>query len=236
MDNGRYAKLEAILSETEAVLPQEQQDYLSASIAQLREENAQLSTRNEQLQEQSERDERTGIYNYVKFERDLRAAIKRIERKMKDGSFVPTKHDVSLLMIDLDGFKEYNATHLHEEGNVMLRQVAQTLSGGLREEERHHIYRYGGDEFAVLLPDTDPETGITVAQRLRRRVERYCNPITVSIGVSNYRLLCEQATQLVKSADKAMYRAKQTGKNRIGQYRRRLEGIDSSVELVPVKN
>jgi diguanylate cyclase (GGDEF)-like protein len=126
-----------------------------------------------------------------------------------------TGQPVSLLMIDIDHFKRINDTEGHQAGDAVLRRVGQTLASGLRPVDL--LARYGGEEFAVLLPGLETEAACAVGERLRLAIERDRSgmsiPTTVSVGVSS---LGAGATleALVKRADQALYRAKQSGRNR----------------------
>ncbi len=156
-----------------------------------------------QLISSNERDGLTGIYNRRKFDQDLEIEISRTNR---------TGRDVSLFMIDIDHFKKCNDTYGHQEGDRILREVAQCLVRTLRPYDAGNVYRYGGEEFTVLLLDTTNEGGIQTVERLRRNIEEECG-VTVSIGVSNYKGICENGEDLVRSADNALYEAKDRGRN-----------------------
>jgi len=126
-----------------------------------------------------------------------------------------TGQALSVLMIDVDHFKRLNDEHGHRAGDVVLRDVAQTLASGLRPVDL--LARYGGEEFAVLLPGLGSQTAIAVAERLRQAVEAgraQDRPgATVSVGVAS---LCadESLPAILGRADAALYRAKQSGRNR----------------------
>ncbi len=165
----------------------------------------------------NERDGLTNVYNRRKFDMDLGIEVQRAYR---------TERDVSLFMIDIDHFKKYNDTHGHPEGDRILKELTQCLTGNLRPYDAANVYRYGGEEFTVLLPDTTNENGIEIAERLRNAVEQNCG-ITISMGVANYivhtnhrTILDGEETRkrgdvLVKSVDKALYRAKKAGRNMV---------------------
>jgi diguanylate cyclase (GGDEF)-like protein len=126
----------------------------------------------------------------------------------------------SLLMIDVDHFKLLNDTHGHLTGDEVLRRVARVLRQQLRPQDL--LARYGGEEFALLLPNTDAETAVAVADRLRSAIadpdseeaSRSLPAATVSIGVATARSAVS-LSELMSQADAAMYRAKQTGRNRV---------------------
>ncbi|MDD3030155.1 MAG: GGDEF domain-containing protein [Alphaproteobacteria bacterium] len=129
---------------------------------------------------------------------------------------------VSLLMVDIDWFKKFNDRHGHLVGDQVLRLVAKTLVENLKG--RDIIARYGGEEFVILLPDTRVEDAERVAEHLRvslatkqitkRGSNEVVGAVTISIGVSEYKL-GDEGEALVARADKALYEAKQTGRNRV---------------------
>jgi len=154
-------------------------------------------------------DELTGLYNYRFFQKRLQEETARAKR---------CAGTLSLLMIDLDHFKKVNDVLGHQEGNRHLQQVAAVFKKELRETDV--ICRFGGEEFAVLLPDVDLKGALLAAERLRQAVEdkftqkRKKPQVTISIGVSNYPKQAGSMEELVKLADLALYRAKESGRNR----------------------
>jgi diguanylate cyclase (GGDEF)-like protein len=126
----------------------------------------------------------------------------------------------TLLMIDLDTFKQVNDRRGHLVGDAVLRRTAQQVASVLRPQDL--LARYGGDEFTVLLPNVDEEQGMAIAERIRELVAcSAANPaddelaaVTVSIGLATARTPVSLAA-LVEAADRALYRAKSAGKNRV---------------------
>ena len=125
---------------------------------------------------------------------------------------------LSLLMVDIDSFKKFNDSHGHQTGDEVLRLIAQTLGKTLRQMDL--AARFGGEEFAVLLPGTRLKDATTVAERLRARVAGetyYCGGkvlrVTISLGLASV-LSDEDAATLIKRADEALYAAKNAGRNR----------------------
>ena len=154
------------------------------------------------LKQVIEVDETTGIYNKRKFNKDIKAEVKRAEN---------TGKDLSLLLIDIDDFKHYNDTNGHYTGDLLLNQVSQAIKDHLKQYD--HVYRYGGEEIACLLPNTNLTQGHTIAERLRTLIQK-TTPITISIGIANYKGNTHTTKQLIEKADKALYKAKHNGKNK----------------------
>jgi diguanylate cyclase (GGDEF)-like protein len=121
------------------------------------------------------------------------------------------RHAMSLLLIDLDDFKAINDRFGHAQGDEALRQVAQTIDASIRSIDA--AGRFGGEEFLVLLPETDVHGALVVAERIRDSVEEM-GLATVSIGVAERGTDLSERAQLVAAADEALYRAKRAGKNR----------------------
>jgi diguanylate cyclase (GGDEF)-like protein len=125
-----------------------------------------------------------------------------------------------MLLLDIDNFKEYNDTYGHLEGDKVLVRIGKIIHTCLRKMDT--AYRYGGEEFTIILPGTPGEEAKTVAERLRAAVAaedlgRGKNPstrITISVGVTQYRRE-EAISSFVQRADQAMYNSKQAGRNRV---------------------
>jgi len=161
-----------------------------------------------------EKDGLTGVYNRLRFNADYKRETSRVKRAENRGK------DVTLIMMDIDNFKDYNDTHGHPAGDEVLRKVAQCLDSCIRDQDS--VYRYGGEEFAVLATDTTTEEGFAIGERLRAAVEELSlgtlPGVTVSVGVSNYKGTCSEPEQLVEFADQALYAAKNAGRNRVRVY------------------
>ncbi|MBI5587475.1 MAG: diguanylate cyclase [Deltaproteobacteria bacterium] len=157
----------------------------------------------EKTRELSLCDPLTGLANrrlmYIELERNI-AKVRRY-----GGPF-------SLIMIDIDNFKEYNDTHGHLAGDALLAEFSALLTVSTREMDMRA--RYGGEEFLVLLPDTDIKTAQVVAERIRRAAEQK-GDVTVSLGVAAYDTGIKQGVEIVNKADDALYRAKCNGRNRV---------------------
>jgi two-component system cell cycle response regulator len=119
-------------------------------------------------------------------------------------------------MIDIDHFKELNDTHGHIAGDSMLKWVASQLKSALRLGDE--VGRFGGEEFLAVLPETDPDAALLVAERIRSRIADSSSDgisTTVSIGVSTLGQKHESTEQLIEDADRALYEAKRRGRNRV---------------------
>ncbi len=166
----------------------------------------------ERVQDLTIRDDWTGLYN-ARFLHDF--LTDESERARRHGT------SWSVVFLDLDNFKTINDTHGHGAGSGTLRRVAGRLQGLARLTDR--VVRYGGDEFVVILPDTDKAGALRFAERARVHLEasRFEGladvPIEVcaSLGVSSYPGDGETGDDLLEAADRAMYRAKEAGRNRV---------------------
>jgi len=159
-------------------------------------------------------DEMTNVYNYRYFKRFLEDYLEKCDADKGDNA--------TLLFVDLDNFKAFNDTYGHKEGDKLLKEVAQIFKQSIRP--RDVICRYGGDEFAIVLPDTRGKIGLNVAERLRQRLEhkKYAiegtnEIVTASIGVASYQTWM-RVDDLIEAADEALYEAKEKGKNTISPH------------------
>ncbi len=127
-----------------------------------------------------------------------------------------TGQPVSLVLCDVDGFKEINDEHGHDRGDAVLRDIAYELRKRLRSFEL--VYRLGGEEFLIVLPGIGREGGIVTAERLREAVEQARPkdiPVTISLGVSSAGGAAVDYDELFRAADSALYEAKRAGRNRV---------------------
>ena len=164
-----------------------------------------------QLRELANRDGLTKVLNRRHFMDLAEHEVLRSERY---------REPLSLLMLDLDYFKEVNDTYGHQVGDIVLKELADILGGSLRKSDI--LGRVGGEEFAVLLPNTSGAQGAQVGEKLRGKVEQAqfdasCNKLRckLSIGVAGIEAVEYDLNRLLEGADKALYRAKQMGRNRI---------------------
>ncbi|MBU0988481.1 MAG: diguanylate cyclase [Proteobacteria bacterium] len=164
-----------------------------------------------QLEQLAITDELTTLYNLRHFYNQIEVEVDRSNRY---------GHTLSLLLLDIDRFKIYNDSFGHLEGDKVLSKLGQIIKSCLRAMDS--AYRYGGEEFTILLPETKGQEAKTVAHRLRKAVEVekfYPEPdkekhVTISIGVTSY-FKKEEIKNFVQRADKAMYLSKLAGRNRV---------------------
>ncbi|MBN1980216.1 MAG: diguanylate cyclase [Chitinivibrionales bacterium] len=166
-------------------------------------ERASYFRRQEEL---ASRDGLTNLLNHRMFQETIRAEIERARRYNRP---------LSLVMFDIDHFKKFNDTYGHPVGDEILKMVALTTKSTLRTTD--YIFRYGGEEFCVLLPETTTENAFIFAERLRTKIEQNRAvrrlSVTISLGIAQYRMH-ELAQHLIKKADQALYKSKQGGRNR----------------------
>src|SRR3990172_2142995 len=129
---------------------------------------------------------------------------------------------LTLIMVDIDHFKRYNDTHGHPQGDEVLKDVSSILLKNTRQVDV--VARYGGEELVLILPLTPKEPALLVAEKLRRAIEEAPVPgeqilptrrLTISLGVATYPTDATTATGLVLAADRALYQAKQAGRNKV---------------------
>ncbi|QKG21493.1 diguanylate cyclase [Actinomadura verrucosospora] len=171
----------------------------------------QRSLMHQQLQAAARTDAKTGLLNAGAWQREADTELSRAQR---------THDALALLLIDIDHFKRVNDTHGHLIGDQVLVGVASTLCHQLRDYDV--VGRFGGEEFVVLLPGADTVEACRVAERLRGRVRRLAVPaeegtvnVTVSVGVALFRTHGEDLIELLAAADLALYRAKESGRDRV---------------------
>lgn len=162
--------------------------------------------------ERARRDSLTGVWTRVAWEE---AAVQEIERALRFG------HSTALCLIDVDGFKSVNDAAGHMAGDVCLQEIARSISGAARTIDL--VGRYGGDEFVALLPESSLAGGLAFAERLRRSIHDRCiHPprapldfpcVTVTVGVAAG--LPARWEDLLACADRALYEAKDAGRNRV---------------------
>ncbi|MCG8342638.1 MAG: GGDEF domain-containing protein [Chlorobiales bacterium] len=176
-----------------------------------------IELKNKKLDELFIKDEKTDLYNYRHFKDHLIVDVARAKR---------FEEKVSMAMIDIDRFKAYNDANGHVAGDIVLEKMA----GIIREECRESDIpaRFGGEEFAILFPRTDSTKAIEIVDRLRQIIaaEPFYHEkalpggqLTISAGIATYPDDAVDWYSLINTADKALYRAKQTGRNRVVHFR-----------------
>lgn len=164
------------------------------------------------------RDGLTGLFNRRVFDETFHKEFKRAERATEP---------LSLLMVDIDHFKKINDTHGHPSGDIVLMEISRRLSLHLRETDI--LCRYGGEEFAAILPNCKIQEASEVAERVRCAIQDSAVqlmpgsdiPVTISIGIAAFPETTQSEKNLLDSADKALYEAKKTGRNRLATARKR---------------
>lgn len=151
----------------------------------------------------------TDVYDVFTFRAKLETEIKRYQRYASEAS---------VLMIDIDEFKQLNDLLGHQEGDRLLAEVATLIKKTTRDFDI--CSRYGGEEFAVILPQTGLKAAIEIAERIRRRIELKFegSDMTVSIGCAVCPDDGKTVTELIKKSDKALYYSKRGGKNQVTEY------------------
>ncbi len=181
---------------------------------------ASLSINNAQLHEEIRRlsitDGLTGLYNYRYFQETLTKEIQKCKR---------LNQILSLLMIDIDHFKDFNDTFGHQEGDALLQRLAMLLNFQIRQTDI--IARYGGEEFVIIVPGTTNENALLLGERIRKEVEENIFtpedkyrleptlPVTISVGIATFPNDAVNQKVLIACADNALYEAKRTGRNKV---------------------
>jgi diguanylate cyclase (GGDEF)-like protein len=192
------------LSESEERMVKTLAEHLALAVANLK--------LRETLRTQSIRDPLTGLFNRRYMEESLERELRRTIRK---------KLPLALLMVDVDHFKHFNDTSGHEAGDEILRELARLFQSRLRAEDI--ACRYGGEEFVLILPEASLEVARERAEQFRQIVResqiqyrgKPLERVTISIGLSCYPQHGTTAEALLRSADAALYRAKDEGRDRV---------------------
>jgi diguanylate cyclase (GGDEF)-like protein len=172
----------------------------------------ELKSANEKLRHAAFHDSLTGLYNRQYFKEAIEREILRSDRY---------GHPLSLVLLDLDQFKTVNDTYGHHCGDVVLKTVGQMIVNGTRRSDI--VVRYGGEEFAILLPETALANAVTKAEACRALIgatqmeaDGHRVRLTISAGVATWNPAQPvTADELIKAADQALYLSKRQGRNRI---------------------
>ena len=161
----------------------------------------------EELKRLATTDSLTQAYNRTMFEEVIKREIERAKRR---------KNPLSIVMFDIDHFKELNDTYGHNAGDYVLKTLTQIVKNNFRAID--YIVRWGGEEFLIIAPDTNLGGAEVLAEKIRKAIENYnfdkVNQITVSFGVTQFKKDDTEDT-LIKRADDALYKAKEKGRNRV---------------------
>ncbi len=170
----------------------------------------------EKIQQLSQLDGLTGLYNHRMFQSRLRQEMSRRNR---------TQKPLSLIMLDIDHFKQFNDNHGHQAGDTVLKELSLIITSQSRCASIDVCCRYGGEEFAVIMPELELHNAVKVAERIRRVVEsnefsisenNAAAKVTISLGVSGITGADDMGPEeLVKKADDALYLSKKNGRNRV---------------------
>jgi len=213
-DMSEHKALDAQVQE-QMWLVQEYSRQLEAQKAQLEEANQRLAEANLRLEALAVTDGLTGLKNHRAFQDRLTEEFARSRRYA---------HPMSVLLLDVDHFKQYNDTFGHPAGDQILKRVADMLQMSARATD--FVARYGGEEFAVILPETNADSAQEAAERIRAAIasHRGLGGLTVSTGIASLHVATESPAALVEEADKALYISKSLGRNRITHHDG-LEGV-----------
>ena len=183
---------------------------LSSSHEQLQSYTEIIEKMNKEMEQLAITDELTMLYNYRYFQ----IALDKELKKNKAGS-------VSLLMLDVDHFKQFNELHGHLTGNKLLSEIGRIIRENVRDADT--VFRYGGEEFTVIFPELEPQQVIESAEKIRRIIENTTIKtaagkqvtFTVSAGISHYPGDSRNKSELISHADLALAEAKQGGRNQV---------------------
>jgi len=185
-----------------------------------------LRQRVDKLSELVSHDSLTGLFNYRHFSGTLPAVLERTRRSLQPAC---------LILVDLDHFKKINDTWGHQVGDLALQHAARLMQQQVRIVDT--VCRYGGEEFAIILPDTSLRQAVAVAERIRKAIEETALvfaegelSFTASLGVDVYLPSSSRSQEaLIESTDKLLYQAKESGRNRVCH--RDLAEVESRTEV-----
>jgi diguanylate cyclase (GGDEF)-like protein len=183
------------------------QQELRAHNEELSDTRETLARANAHLEALATTDGLTGLKNHRSFQVQLEAEWERYSRY---------GHSVSVIMLDVDRFKQYNDTFGHPGGDEVLKRVSSILTAIARESD--FVARYGGEEFVVIAPETDEEGAATIAERMRVAIERAdwtLRSVTASFGVATATLAQQSAADLLALSDAALFHSKAQGRNKV---------------------
>lgn len=189
------------------------EDAIQSRTLELQATLSELAEKNKALEEQNTRDALTGVRNRAYFDKKLQAEMKRSRREQRP---------LGLIMLDIDHFKKINDHHGHVAGDAVIRGVASRISQQLKRSS-DQVCRYGGEEFAIILPNTDIEGVKTLAEQIRSVIADSALPtdigdLAATISAGCYSAVAEAdmaSTHFTEAADRALYQAKDAGRNQV---------------------
>ncbi|MEW6019166.1 MAG: diguanylate cyclase [Pseudomonadota bacterium] len=193
----------------------EKEEMLAAANDELEERNLELVELHRIAEDRADSDSLTGLRNHGHFQEHLHEEVDRARRYGRP---------LSLVMIDLDNFKNLNDRYGHQLGDAVLKRVGGVLLSGIREAD--YAARYGGEEFVVIMPEVVGSQAVEAAERLRMKVESVYESVdlppsltSASFGVADLPVCAEDGRSLIAAADAALLTAKRAGRNRVVYYR-----------------
>lgn len=240
----RGDSLEGVIALTNKVRTDDNGDRVLDEIGRFTEEDlslcqgladqAAVNLHKSRLYNKSITDEMTGLYNTRHFEDSLLTMLDNASH---------TGKPVCLAVSDIDHFKKFNDTHGHKAGDAVLQQVARVMQSCIRGDRGDMVFRYGGEEFCMLLPDTEPEEAADLMESYRKRIESHVvvhdgkeMSVTVSIGVSCAPKDTRNENKMFERADECLYVAKQNGRNQVNTYFQGLKlGFGEKVDVTLLK-
>uniref|UniRef100_A0A486XV04 diguanylate cyclase n=1 Tax=Rheinheimera sp. BAL341 TaxID=1708203 RepID=A0A486XV04_9GAMM len=171
----------------------------------------ELAEKNQKLQQQTERDALSGLFNRAYFDRQMRAELKRSRREQRP---------LALVLLDIDHFKQVNDTYGHVSGDEVIKRVAQLIQQQLKRPA-DKLCRYGGEEFALILPNTQTQGAETLAELIRSELEADTTQPPVTISAGCFAAIADpnsDSNSFIHNADQALYQAKTSGRNQVKCY------------------
>lgn len=205
------------------------EDAIQTRTFELQATLAELADKNRALEEQNTLDALTGIRNRAFFDKKLIAELKRSRREQRP---------LALVMLDIDHFKNINDQYGHVAGDAIIRGVAHRIASLLKRAS-DHVCRYGGEEFALILPNTDAEGVQVLAEHIRHEIARApfsteIGELPVHISAGCVALIPTGGTtpiEMIQAADQALYQAKHQGRNQVSIFNQPSDASASSGEL-----
>ncbi len=189
------------------------EDSIQSRTLELQVALTELAEKNRALEQQNTLDALSGVRNRAYFDKKIQAEMKRSRREQRP---------LALVMLDIDHFKQINDQHGHLAGDAVIRGVAQRIQSLLKRSS-DHVCRYGGEEFALILPNTDAEGVVALAEQIRQSIaetpfDTEIGALSVQISAGCYAAVAESAmvsSHYIQAADAALYRAKHAGRNQV---------------------